>query len=139
MITLDDISNQFQAITQMLASPRIRNLVSPAGQFEMDELTYHLANFPGMVPYGTNIGLEVESQLGMFHLEFANGETTIFVRLHRPEPEGSRQFVGDLVGIGRLAPKIITNAAQVRIFGGLTPELWDGPFRPLNSSRLKRG
>jgi len=139
MSTHDHISNPFHGLLKMLTCQRISSLVNPADHFEMDELTYHLANFPGMVPYGTNIGLEVESQLGMFHLEFANGETTIFVRLHRPEPEGSRQFVGDLVGIGRLAPKIITNAAQVRIFGGLTPELWDGPFRPLNSSRLKRG
>ena len=118
-------------ISHVLANPGfIKNLPLWCRR-EFKEIRYHLAQFPGQIPYGTNIGLIVNSPCGSLHLAFNERGSMINVSV----PRSTYQALSSRDGVALMAPKILDAAFEILLTGTTTSELWNGPFRPLNSQQ----
>jgi len=122
-------------ISQVLASPRFLNMVPSSWRREIREIRFHLAQFPGEIPYGTNIGLIVNSPLGSIHLAFNECGSMIHVSV----PRSTYQALSNRDGVALMAPKILDAAFEILLTGTTTDELWNGPFRPMNSQQPGAG
>ena len=120
-------------ISHVLASQRFINMVPSSWWREIREIRYHLAQFPGEIPYGTNIGLIVNSPVGSLHLAFNECGSMISVQV----PRSAYRALSNRDGVALVAPQILNAAFEILLTGTTTDELWNGPFRPLNSSNLQ--
>ena len=138
MLTRDEFRKQAQQLAKMLANQKIRTLAGFGNRFLVDENLYHVSQAPDMTPDRTDIGMTVKSKVGALHMFFNYGDSLIYISQPHPQAGHDPLYTTDLRAVVRRAPEIVASATKVEFHGNVTPDLWDGAFRPLNSQEALR-
>ena len=137
MITREEFRKQALQLSKILNSRKVHQLVHPFYRFELEETLYHVANAPDETPYTTYLGVTFKGKAGALHTMFQEGTGLIYLSQPHPQAGHDPLYTTDLRAVVRRATEILARATKVEIHGNVTGGLWDGVFRPLNSSNLR--